>query len=130
MTRRKVLGLIAVSVVGCARSDWVESTLVTVDVTGHWTGYGGAYPIELVLRQRGAIVQGELTAAGPAQGVGPVEGTLSGDVLRLRQMNGTYLFNLTAAGDEMTGSLSTGVMGSLTGRTLVTLRRRPAGSAP
>jgi hypothetical protein len=48
VVRRSVLvGLLGAGL-GCARSDWVGSTLVTVDVTGEWRGtfvrglFGGA----------------------------------------------------------------------------------------
>ncbi len=39
---------------GCARPDWIESTLVTVDVSGTWTGsWQGSYPqsVTLTLQQ-------------------------------------------------------------------------------
>ena len=35
---RRVFLCSLVLAAGCARSDWIESTLVTVDVTGRWTG--------------------------------------------------------------------------------------------
>jgi len=38
VVRRTVrVGLLGAGI-GCARSDWVGSTLVTVDVTGEWRG--------------------------------------------------------------------------------------------
>ena len=40
-TRRTMFGVIVGGALGCARSDWVESTLVTVDVAGHWTDRPG-----------------------------------------------------------------------------------------
>ena len=50
--------------VGCARPDWIEQTLVTVDVTGRWIGdasggsaLGGA-SYEFVLEQQGPRVKG------------------------------------------------------------------------
>jgi hypothetical protein len=32
--RRSLLGLMAIALSRCARSDWIEATLVTVDVSG------------------------------------------------------------------------------------------------
>src|SRR5215468_1548586 len=46
---------------GCARSDWIQRTLVTSDVTGVWEGvtFGGGsltWEVHLVLQQEGAKV--------------------------------------------------------------------------
>ena len=50
-----VIGVALVLASGCVRQDWIDRTLVTVDVTGVWEGAqrGPNYvnPIELVLRQ-------------------------------------------------------------------------------
>ena len=115
-TRRCVIGLLAFGLAGCARPDWIESTLVTVDVTGRWTGSWvgttGSGSVELTLQQRGSIVTGDMKVFGP-RGAGPVEGEINGDVLRLRQTNGRWRFDLTVAGDEMTGAAnSLGITGS------------------
>ncbi|HEU5153366.1 MAG TPA: hypothetical protein VFU03_01400 [Gemmatimonadales bacterium] len=51
---------------GCARPDWIESTLVTVDLTGVWQGTftrEGAYGpgnITLTLQQGGSKVRGQV----------------------------------------------------------------------
>ena len=37
-TRQIALALVLLIVAGCARADWIEGTLVTVDATGRWTG--------------------------------------------------------------------------------------------
>src|SRR5207253_10218970 len=92
MTRRRLIGLVVLGGAGCARSDWIESTLVTVDVTGEWTGewvqpqFNGA--LRLVLNQEGSRVSGELvsfTGTLDMRYTGPVEGTVTGDVVVLRQ---------------------------------------------
>ena len=37
-----ILVMAAFAVIGgCAKPDWIERTLVTVDVTGTWHGFGG-----------------------------------------------------------------------------------------
>src|SRR5262249_56344600 len=63
--RRRVIGRMAVALlvsglVGCTRPDWIQSTLVTVDVSGSWQGNvtrpAGAYCprlIQLQLQQSG-----------------------------------------------------------------------------
>src|SRR5215510_10838195 len=52
---------------GCAKQDWIDRTLVTVDVTGVWEGKqdfgpggGGDRDIVIVLQQQGAKVTGEI----------------------------------------------------------------------
>ena len=104
-----MLALLAVGLAGCAKPDWIESTLVTVDVTGQWKGRVADLPTEMTLRQRGSLVTGEATVLGHqyAKG-GAVTGDVSGDVLRLRQTDGRWRFELTVADDEMTGSANAG----------------------
>jgi hypothetical protein len=50
---------------GCARTDWIERTLVTVDVTGTWNGSipGGSNAtgdLLLELEQQGSTVKGSI----------------------------------------------------------------------
>ncbi len=61
------LGFLALTAAGCARPDWIESTLVTVDVTGVWQGtsansatgtFAAGRPIVLTLEQSGSRVRG------------------------------------------------------------------------
>ena len=112
-----VLGLSA----GCAsRPDWIQSTLVTTDVTGTWRGVlrgsvGGSQSLTLILEQRGAKVTGE---ALTIQGGGALEGTVEGDVLRFRGSYVGFAGEVTIAGDEMTGQMS-----SVRGAGRVVLRR-------
>jgi hypothetical protein len=120
---------------GCAKQDWIDRTLVTVDVTGTWegtwfTGFGLLFELE----QQGSTVKGSVRfTAGSSQNPqgmrpGPLEGTVAGDVFRFRQTNGHMQGELTVSGDEMTGQVSLGSSRALA------LRRvdpsSPAGSPP
>ena len=123
---------------GCARSDWIEQTLVTVDVTGTWTGQGG----DLVLRleQQGPKVTGsmvwrglfgtEVGSSGTTSGA--IEGSVTGDVFHWKQTSGAVRVHeteMTVTGDEMNGRVRVGA-----GSFLVLLRRvdssRPSSPQP
>ena len=100
---------------GCARPDWIQGTLVTVDVTGVWVGSTGKgdREVRLELEQQGPKVKGYLRPLGPGQGVrmvfeGPVDGTVGGDVFNFRLANGTTVGEMTVSGDEMRGYLTMG----------------------
>jgi len=112
---------------GCARSDWIERTLVTSDVTGVWEGvtFGGGsltWEVHLVLQQEGAKVTGVMRASGPnSRGWSTevaIEGTVNGDTFTFREVTGPatrreYHVN----GDVMTGGVQ--------GWSRATLYRRP-----
>jgi hypothetical protein len=104
---------------GCTRPDWIEQTLVTVDVTGTWlgsvggTGGQGGASYELVLEQQGPKVKGSVQRHGsvPPSATsgnlsGPIAGTVAGDVFSFRQTNGPLTGETTVSGDEMTGEVS------------------------
>lgn len=128
MDRRVFIGTLAalISVSGCTTSpDWIERTLVTVDVTGTWEGTAartnhGAF--QLSLEQQGARVKGVIRNFGGGGGcsnvVGPIEATVAGDVFSFKQTNGPFTGEMTVSGDEMSGGGSGGC-----GRFQVTLRR-------
>src|SRR5215831_15962370 len=115
---RAALGIIAAAFVfvsGCAEKDWIDRTLVTVDVTGTWSGMLGASPsgeIQLELEQQGSTVKGVLKLLGGAAGQsgrfqgGPLEGTVAGDVFRFRDTRNGMEGELTVSGDEMNGMMS------------------------
>ena len=92
----------------CARSDWIERTLVTVDVSGSWYGTIKASTTQQVwldLKQEGAKVSGSILFK-PDQSTnssGPIEGTISGDILRYKLVRGSSYVELTVSGDEMNG---------------------------
>ena len=129
---RSVLPLIALLIVltGCARPDWIERTLVTVDVTGTWEGAAtrtshGAF--QLSLEQQGSQVRGLIRNFGGscASVTGPIEGTVAGDVFSFKQANAPISAQLTVSGDEMSGGGSGGC-----GQFQLTLRRVNASSTP
>src|SRR5215470_9021713 len=116
----------------CAQQDWIDRTLVTVDVTGTWQGSpGGPGPnnpgaLFLNLRQEGATVQGFIKqgASGAAASLdGPINGTVAGDVFRFKSARGIAQSELTVNGDEMSGTVS------IFGSRPPTLRRVEASSS-
>jgi len=125
---------------GCARSDWIERTLVTVDVTGTWSGTlrgpggtGGVFPggtLWFELEQQASTVKGSMRYVGSAHPELPstsrlIDGTVAGDVFRFRQRDGTVERELTVSGDEMTGQASIGV-----GTRALSLRRVDPSTRP
>jgi len=110
-TRWGLAGWLAISFLlftasACARTDWIQETLVTVDVTGTWVGScarPGTYgigSIEMTLEQRGSKVTGR--ARGMPGYVSAIEGTVSGDVLRYGS-EGNQRGELNVSEDEMSG---------------------------
>ena len=101
---------------GCARTDWIERTLVTVDVTGTWYGSVGGRTSRFLfeLEQQGTTVKGAMHLIGGGHYLGyevssrPVDGTVAGDVFRFRQRYGDAAGDLTVNGDEMNGQVSLG----------------------
>ena len=96
---------------GCARTDWIERTLVTVDVTGTWfgsvagAGGPGAGSVWFELEQNGSTVKGSMQSDVAAYGVPTrlIDGTVAGDVFHFRQRNSNVEGQLTVSGDEMIG---------------------------
>ena len=117
-----------VLVSGCAQKDWIDRTLVTVDVTGTWEGRtaapGSGSPLVsdmyLDLAQRGSTVKGTLRmrGTGTAPAPEPIEGTVAGDVFHFKNPRGTVRAELTVSGDEMSGTAQT-----LRGRLTISFRR-------
>jgi len=93
---------------GCARTDWIDRTLVTVDVTGTWYGRGGG-SFNFDLKQQGSTVKGLLQIRGVTgfgDPSGPIEGTVGGDVFRFRATRGSVEGEMTVNGDEMIGLIT------------------------
>jgi hypothetical protein len=95
---------------GCVKQDWIDRTLVTVDVTGTWSGsIGGAggllQEISFELKQEGSRVTGSMRLRPSARVTGavPIEGTVAGDVFRFSEQNGATGGEMTVSGDEMNG---------------------------
>jgi len=125
------LGLLVLTATGCARPDWIEQTLVTVDVTGVWRGSfsssgtgtaaaGGGGPVELTLQQSGTKVTGQLSGSlmSVVGGRVPIEGTVNGDMFRFHDLRGGVTGAVQVSGDEMNGSGTAREMS-----TTITLRR-------
>jgi len=98
---------------GCAQKDWIDRTLVTVDVTGVWRGTmttPGVTAINVVmtLEQRGAKVTGDLKYDIFSERSGPIEGTVSGDIFQFSSMRGIITGELLVNGEEMSGEGSAG----------------------
>ena len=122
-TRVMLLAVLALGS-GCAKPDWIQQTLVTVDVTGTWQSVGGGL-IRLELKQQGSRVTGSIEWQGGKSGggnaEGPIEGTVAGDVFRFTQVSGiqgSVDGEMTVSGDEMSG-----VVRPQVGRGTVLLRR-------
>jgi len=118
----------------CAvQKDWIDRTLVTVDVTGVWegtfTGTGGSGSVRFVLQQQGPKVTGEMkipavptVPTAPPEGRPPpsvsarridaegglrIEGTVSGDTFTFQFVKAPYgSGEFQVNGDEMIGSWS------------------------
>jgi len=119
------MGLLMLAAAGCTRPDWIEQTLVTVDVTGVWRGTYGIEPFEVTLQQSGPKVTGQFVMRTGGQGKvdGPVEGTINGDKLRFHDSRGRVAVEAQVNGDEMTGSGS-GAFSVGGGGVKITLRRQ------
>jgi hypothetical protein len=101
--------LIAMSIAtlaGCASRDTSTSMATPANVNGTWTGgtAAGGRTYTMVLKQSGANVTGTLSGAGTLDG--PIEGTVDGNTIRLRERSGfgaTPLLNVQ--GDQITVNL-------------------------
>ena len=62
---------------GCAKPDWIDQTLMTVDVTGTWRDSGGT--IDLTLEQQGSKVTGSMVcgASSPRHRAPSREGSMA-----------------------------------------------------
>jgi hypothetical protein len=75
------------------------------DVNGVWTGalVGGA-PVSMTLQQAGAKVTGDLRVGGRADISGPIEGTVDGNTIKLRERSGFGTAPLlNVKGDQISG---------------------------
>src|SRR5438034_4249189 len=114
---------------GCAKTDWIDRTLVTVDMTGTWYGtpvgsrMTGTREFSMELEQQGATVKGFIRSSQSGVGPlsGPIDGTVAGDVFHFRNARGDVEGQLTVSGDEMNGRMS--MAGGAGGAFPVVLRR-------
>ena len=100
---------------GCARTDWIERTLVTVDVSGTWDASvegGTSRQLRFDLEQQGSTVKGSMHLVGGGHNAPfavssrAIDGTVAGDMFRFKQRFGNAQGELTVSGDEMTGQVS------------------------
>ena len=114
MSRRRLPWVILLTALvfgsGCAKPDWIQSTLVTADVTGTWQSNEGGF-LELKLDQQGSRVTGSMVMHGiqsTNRVSGAIEGTVAGDVFQFRQTSGNWVMfqgRMTVSGDEMSGTI-------------------------
>jgi hypothetical protein len=132
LTRRLAVGLLLFIVSGCAqRTDWVEGTLVTVDVTGVWKGrvtpsvaIGGlSGEFEMTLAQRGPKVTGDGRIRAQQLSI---EGTVRGDVFSFSDLEGRLRGQATVIGDQMSGEARTNMASSRRDRRLEGTNDAPA----
>ena len=121
VTRVLIAAALAFSL-SCAQKDWIDRTLVTVDVTGVWTGRayiphaatGLIIDVRLELAQEGPKVKGSIKPSGsipwrnldPSPTTGSVEGAVAGDVFEFREVTGHTTGRLTVSGEEMSGEIT------------------------
>ena len=103
-----ILMLSLVLTMGCAKSDWIQQTLVTADVTGTWRGSTPNGFFQLELEQQGAKVKGSILGTGVRVVAGNrisgrIEGSVAGDLFTFRQTDGSVTGEMTVNGDEMSG---------------------------
>jgi hypothetical protein len=135
---RTIAGLLLTTLLtmtaGCAQKDWIDRTLVTVDVTGTWAGTmmaagtggaGGARDVVLELEQKGSTVKGAMRVTPRGMAPDTLEGTVAGDVFRFKDPRANWEGELTVSGEEMAGPVKTGAISGL-----ITLRRADPSSLP
>jgi hypothetical protein len=96
------------------RPDWIEATLMTVDVSGLWEGRstspGGAQRTAILeLHQEWPKVTGTVSWVGfTRDGSGPLEGRVNGEVFHftVRSAAGAWTGELTVGDDKMEGQIT------------------------
>ena len=114
----RLLIVLALSSLGCARGDWISETMTLVDLTGTWEGsfrfdQGGQErqerTIRFVLQQKGQKVRGDAQAPDGNR-LGTVQGLVNGEVFSW----------------QLTGSLRPGRDSSATYHSVVTINNSDA----
>src|SRR5499426_2412583 len=110
LTTPLVLGL------GCAKTPWIDRTVISEDVNGVWLGFMAGPDgqpmvngqVRLELQQRASKVTGSVYASSSWLGSRgrpslPIEGSMADDVLIFKDERSILIGELTVNGDEMTG---------------------------
>jgi hypothetical protein len=108
-----LLVLLVVAVAGCASSDTKGTAAAPADVAGTWTGTAGTtmQTVNMVLKQDGTKVTGNLDVPGSVQFTGPVRGTVRGNILDLEMASGFGSAPaLRVNGDNISGILAGGTL--------------------
>jgi outer membrane protein OmpA-like peptidoglycan-associated protein len=104
--------LLMAAIQGCGSGGGTPVPSSTANAAGAWRGEAGvsgvAVPASLRLTQAGADVTGDLDVRGNPDLTGPVQGTMQGNSLKLRMLNGMSITPLTVGGDHITGVISVG----------------------
>lgn len=86
--------------------------LTTPDLTGTWSGQGGAQgretPVALRLVQNGSVLEGDVYVSGRDDLSGPIRGTVEGNTVRLALGNGfrqTSALQISPDGNQISGSM-------------------------
>ena len=130
-----LLIVLALSSLGCARGDWTTETLTLVDVTGTWDGSvvfkgggcgtrGCERGLQLILRQRGASVSGEVTSSSLQFGGDKVEGVIKGELFTFRI--GALRGEASLSGDDLNGRAEGGSASNICPCTISLHRAGPA----
>jgi hypothetical protein len=102
-----LLGPLIATLAGCAGSHSPSASIVVpANVDGTWTGSTttGSRTITMLLKQKGTYVIGTLEGAGVLDG--PIEGTVDGTTVRLKERSGFGATPwLNVLGDQITGNL-------------------------
>ena len=115
---RLVIALALASGLACARTDWIDRTLVTENVTGVWSGtVAGRAVLRFDLQHEGPKVTGFIKwfAGGSPEAI---EGSVAGDVFTFKNQRGSVSGELTVGGDDMTGQISGWVFGGVGTRSI------------
>jgi hypothetical protein len=106
-----VLIATTLAIAGCANSDRIEQTPLTVDVSGIWSGVveGAGTDVSFDLEQHGSTVEGAMEGeAGEMRVAGgsTIVGIIAGDVFQFKNTRGDVQGELQISGDEMTGTMA------------------------
>jgi hypothetical protein len=132
--RKRLIGLLiatTLAIAGCANSDRIEQTPLTVDVSGIWSGVveGAGTDVSFDLEQHGSTVEGAMEGeAGEMRVAGgsTIVGIIAGDVFQFKNTRGDVQGELQISGDEMTGTMARvgpGAAATAGGACAITLRR-------